>query len=82
MGVGSVEELQKKNYTHVCNGAESIHEPLDPPDNTFPSIRSVDRHPDFIGAIETSLSLRDKGRLSLVLWHGSATLDGKKIRWR
>ena len=82
MGVGSVEEMQNKYYTHFRNGPESIHEPLDPPDNTFPSIRSVDRRPDVINAIETSLSLRDKGRLSLVLWHGSVTLGGKEIRWR
>ncbi len=80
--VGSVEDRQNEYYTHFCNWAQGIHDPLDLPNSSFPCIRLLDRLLDFISAIEINPSLLDEGRLCLVLWYMSATLDGKVIRWR
>ena len=76
MGIGSVEDRRNEYYTYSRDRAQSIHEPLDPPDNPSPRLRSVDRLLKFISAFETNLSLLDKENLSFVLWHGSATLNG------
>ena len=84
-GVGSVKETQKEYYTHPRNRAQSIHDPLDPPNNPFPSNRLVDRPFEFISAIESSASRLDKRHLSLVLWHSTfqqCKSARKVLRWR
>src|SRR6266702_1669073 len=65
-----------KHHTHFCNWVQHIHHLLDPPDGTFPCIKSTNQLHDFVSAMESNQRILSKRRLCLTVWHSRAGRAG------
>jgi len=74
-------------FLKFSNWAQSVHDPLDPPNNALPCIRSVDQLLDFISVIETSPGL-SRYLLGPATWECDSGQEGNpaevkdvRVRW-